>query len=226
MLASAPLRELLESGLHRLAQPLTTSMWVVEETTLRGDPEPKVDVPRLSYELRRAVGVLNAVRAVLDGEPGRPDIFDACEQVEAFQKCWLDASEQAGVKFRMRMPQDRCCVRVEPMLFKMACEESWHLLMQFATRGWEIAVTLSEDEAPQLCFSLRAAEGEMLEETQRRAFTGTFDPFDTPGFAFAGPPSEAFLLRVSLASGGCVLHTEASADYAELRWTLPAAVRA
>ena len=60
--ADNPVQELLASGLHRLAQPISSAMWSVELAK-----EPTVEpLPHLASEMRRAAGILHVMRSVIE----------------------------------------------------------------------------------------------------------------------------------------------------------------
>jgi hypothetical protein len=195
-----PMHDLVASGLHRLAQPISSALWSVE---LAEQPE-HAPLPHVAGEMRRAAGILHVLRSLMEAGTSYPEmqVEDLAALVAEMNTETFPQLKNAGLQCQGEISPIGLPARVNAQGFK----ESYRLLLEkflwlgikqgtltqsAACNGGRFTITLC-------CESETIAQWTKLE---REKLMQEIDPFDTPGFDFSTRPApELTLAKAILAS--------------------------
>jgi hypothetical protein len=198
-------QDLLASGLHRLAQPISSAMWAVE---LAKQPalEP---LPHVAAEMRRAAGILHAMRSVIEVSISYPyrrmecvnDLLDQLHQQ-------LDpAMRDSGIVCHPLAPQPR----VSAVLTAGGFAAAYRMLLdKFSSLGLAPAVIDESLNAMDGSFALiLTCDSPVIAEwteAEREHVFDELDPFELPAFNFTSNTApELTRARAILGASGLVL---------------------
>jgi hypothetical protein len=178
------MQELVASGLHRLAQPISSALWSVELAE-----EPAIaPLPHVAGEMRRAAGILHVLRSLIEASNTYPDckLENLGDMVKATHAQVDGQLKRIGIECE---PAD-----FQPSVFVHANEqgfvESYRLLLEkFLWLGIAPALVRESLVCDGNKFKLTiACQSDVIAEwnkLDRERLLQELDPFDTPGFDFS-----------------------------------------
>jgi hypothetical protein len=182
--AEAPLEQLLASGLHRLAQPVSAALWVVE---LAQDPG-QAPLPQLAMSMRRAADLLHAMRSLMEASAAYSDCNPECvhDLVEQVHEAVDAALGRGGIVCQPLQSSLRVCCSVDARGFRVAYRA---LLEKFLVLGATPAtvresLTLKDDHF-ELVVECDSPAIRMWTAKQRMHLFQELDPFEVQGFNFS-----------------------------------------
>lgn len=197
-----PMQELVASGLHRLAQPISSALWSVE---LAQEPS-LAPLPHVAGEMRRAAGILHVLRSLIEASTSYPEtrlenLNDLLSQVhqdidpqlrQIGAECQpLEASAQISVKLNAQGFISSYRMLLEKILWLSISPAI--VSESIAVDGDSFTLTL-ECDSPVIAAWTKADRDRLLQE---------LDPFDVPGFDFSSQIApEITQARAILASAG------------------------
>jgi hypothetical protein len=195
-----PMHDIVASGLHRLAQPISSALWSVE---LADRPE-SAPLPHVAGEMRRAAGILHVLRSLMEAGTSYPEM-----RVEDLAVLVADANAEvfpqlknAGLQCQGEISPIGLPVRVNAQGFK----ESYRLLLEkFLWLGVTQGTVRQcmNTNAGRFTLTLACESDSIAQWTKldRERLLQEIDPFDTPGFDFSTRPApELTLAKAILAS--------------------------
>jgi|HubBroStandDraft_5_1064220.scaffolds.fasta_scaffold128549_2 hypothetical protein len=195
-----PMHDIVASGLHRLAQPISSALWSVE---LADQPE-SAPLPHVAGEMRRAAGILHVLRSLMEAGTSYPEM-----QVEDLAALVADTNTEvfpqlknAGLQCQGEFSPIGLPVRINAQGFK----ESYRLLLEkFLWLGVTQGTVRQGMTSNAGRFTLTlACESDTIAQwtkLERERLLQEIDPFDTPGFDFSSRPApELTLAKAILAS--------------------------
>jgi hypothetical protein len=200
-----PVQELLASGLHRLAQPISSAMWAVELAK-----EPAVaPLPHLAAEMRRAAGILHAMRSVIEVSTSYPYMRTECvnDLLDQLHRQLDPALREGGIVCHPVAPQPRICSVMTAGGFTAAYRV---LLEKFSLLGLAPAVVreslVAVDGGFVLTLTCDSPVIAVWTQAQREHCFDELDPFELPGFDFSSNIApELTRARAILGASGLVL---------------------
>lgn len=200
-----PMHDIVASGLHRLAQPISSALWSVE---LAEEPE-NAPLPHVAGEMRRAAGILHVLRSLMEASMSYPElrVEDLTQMLGEINAEIFPQLQKAGLECSQEQPALGLPVRLNAQGFK----ESYRLLLEkFLWLGLsqgsvrQTASCQGSNFTVELC-----CESEMIAQwtrLERERLMQEIDPFDTPGFDFSSRSApELTQAKAILASAGIEL---------------------
>ena len=203
--AEDPRQQLLASGLHRLAQPVSAALWALE---LAKEPTAG-PLLQLAAEMRRAASILHALRGVMEAgatyQDARPEcVNDLIAQVHDQVEPEL---RKGGIVCQPLESRLRVCCELDARGFAVAYRvllEKFLLLgampatvrESLTAKGGEFVLTL-ECDSPVIGMWTEAHRGQIFRE---------LDPFEIRGFDFSSNMApELTQARAILGASGILL---------------------
>jgi hypothetical protein len=200
-----PMHDIVASGLHRLAQPISSALWSVE---LADEPE-SAPLPHVAGEMRRAAGILHVLRSLMEASTSYPEI-----QVEDLALLVSDVNAEVFpqlTKAGLECKGEHLALGLPVRLNAQGFTESYRLLLE---KFLWLGLTQGSLRQTMTCqgkgFSLQlCCESGVIEQwtkLERERLMQEIDPFDTPGFDFSSRPApELTQAKAILASAGMEL---------------------
>ncbi len=213
-----PMQELVASGLHRLAQPISSALWSVELAEQPG----VAPLPHVAGEMRRAAGILHVLRSLIEASNSYPDL-----KLEDLNELVNQTHEQVDTQLR-RIGID--CVRTKPeqsVFVNLSAQgfiESYRLMLEkFLWLGVSPAVVREsltcEGNVFRLVLECESDVVAAWTKPDRERLLQELDPFDTPGFDFSSRPApELTQARAILAAAAIDL--DAKVEGSTIRFVL------
>lgn len=219
--AETPLQQLLASGLHRLAQPVSSAMWALE---LAKEPS-LAPLPHLASEMRRAAGILHAMRGVMEAGSTYQDlkpewVDDLVQGVHQQSDAELRRSGivceplQSAVRIRSNLDARGVVTAYRLLLEKFLQSDlapaTVHVSLM--SKGAGFILTLNCD-SPLLAAWTEAQRSRLLQE---------LDPFEIPGFDFSANVAPE-LTQARAILGASSIFLSASVDASAMRFQMQGA---
>lgn len=213
-----PMQEIVASGLHRLAQPISSALWSVE---LAQEPET-APLPHVAGEMRRAAGILHVLRSLIEAGTNFPDT--QLENLHALLAKVHQDTDPHLLRAAITVVSASQTQSVFVNLNAQGFIESYRsLLEKFMWLGIAPATVreVLACEGQNFKLSLECESDAVAQWTRndRDRLLQELDPFDVPGFDFSSRPApELTQARAVLASAAMEL--EATVDGATIRFTI------
>jgi hypothetical protein len=212
------MQELVASGLHRLAQPISSALWSVE---LAEEPE-NAPLPHVAGEMRRAAGILHVLRSLIEASTSYPDL--KLEHLNGLLTQTHQEVDQQLRRIGIDCHQDETAPSVFVNLNAQGFVESYRLLLEkFLWLGVSPGVVRESLACEGNKFTLSlTCESEVVStwsKADKDRLLQELDPFDTPGFDFSSRTApELTQARAILASAAIDL--SASVEGSTIRFIL------
>ena len=179
-----PMQELVASGLHRLAQPISSALWSVE----LADEPATAPLPHVAGEMRRAAGILHVLRSLIEASNTYPDC-----KLEELGKLLTATHDQVGPQLKRIGIELRPATLTQSVFVNLNAQgfvESYRLLYEkFLWLGVAPGVVRESILCDGNEFHLSIdCESEVIaawNKQDRDRLLQELDPFDTPGFDFS-----------------------------------------
>ncbi len=212
-MATNPTMDIVSEGLHRLAQPITVSLWLVEDAESRA--ASPAELARLGDELRRAIDVLRMLREAMATDAGDGVTLDGAAWLKAQQNGWSQLCAARDVCLRVRI-SGMSEPRLDPSRLSDSAAQLIEQMLTLAADGDTLVAELS---GRALSFTLLMNAAPQI--AVRKQFAACFSPFEAAGFDYTVPTPPALLLRSRLAAMGIGLSVAFGEDSVKVSFSLP-----